>query len=177
MLPQALFGCCRLVPSWNVNSLFESEGVTCASKCIRKVALCHIEQEEYAQASAVIRLCPGDEAATHYLTFLVAVKQGKKYLSGLACHGTANSTDPRVKGWENDGMDQPILSITSLFPHDGISFPLAIQAIKDMVHGTCFDQRMLLVSTQLAHESDLKNVLPSVLQELTAPLELGRRPK
>ena len=83
VLPQALFGCCRLVPSWNVNSLFESEGVTCASKCIRKVALCHIKQEEYAQALAVICLCPGDEAATHYLTFLVAVKQGKKYLSGL----------------------------------------------------------------------------------------------
>ncbi|KAI9460127.1 hypothetical protein BJY52DRAFT_1222744 [Lactarius psammicola] len=97
---------------------FSSVADTCASKCIRKAALCHIEQEEYAQASAIIRHCPGDEAATHYLTFLVAVKQ-------------------------------------------------AIRAVKDMVHGTCFDQKMLLVATRLAHESDLKNVLLSVLQELT----------
>ncbi|KAH9177088.1 hypothetical protein EDB89DRAFT_1938043 [Lactarius sanguifluus] len=101
---------------------FSSVADSCASKCIRKAALCHIEQEEYAQASAVIRHCPGDEAATHYLTFLVAVKQG----------------------WEND----------------------AIRAVKDMVHGTCFDQRMLLMATRLAHESDMKNVLLSVLQEL-----------
>ncbi|KAH9043868.1 hypothetical protein EDB85DRAFT_728235 [Lactarius pseudohatsudake] len=101
---------------------FSSVADTCASKCIRKAALCHIEQEEYAQASAIIRHCPGDEAATHYLTFLVAVKQG----------------------WEND----------------------AIRAVKDMVHGTCFDQRMLLMATRLAHESDMKNVLLSVLQEL-----------
>jgi len=101
---------------------FSSVADTCASRCIRKAALCHIEQEEYAQASAIIRHCPGDEAATHYLTFLVAVKQG----------------------WEND----------------------AIRAAKDMVHGTCFDQRMLLMATRLAHESDSKNVLLSVLQEL-----------
>ncbi|KAH9075682.1 hypothetical protein EDB83DRAFT_2218480 [Lactarius deliciosus] len=96
---------------------FSSVADTCASKCIRKAALCHIEQEEYAQASVIIRHSPGDEAATHYLTFLVAVKQ-------------------------------------------------AIRAVKDMVHGTCFDQRMLLMATRLAHESDMKNVLLSVLQEL-----------
>ncbi|KAH9005872.1 hypothetical protein EDB86DRAFT_2795550, partial [Lactarius hatsudake] len=103
---------------------FSSVADTCASKCIRKAALCHIEQEEYAQASVIIRHCPGDEAATHYLTFLVAC------------------------------------------PPDGVSFPLAIRAVKDMVHGTCFDQRMLLMATRLAYESDMKNVLLSVLQEL-----------
>jgi hypothetical protein len=35
-----------------------------------------------------------------------------------------------------------------------------------MVHGSCFDQRMLLMAARLAHESDLKNLLLSVLQEL-----------
>ena len=55
---------------------------TCWSKCFRKAALCHIEQEEYAQASDLIRQCPGDEAATHYLSFLVAIKQGKGYFLG-----------------------------------------------------------------------------------------------
>ncbi|KAH9982110.1 hypothetical protein BGW80DRAFT_1247083 [Lactifluus volemus] len=96
---------------------FSSVADTCASKCFRKAAISHIEQEEYAQASAIIRQCPGEEAATHYLTFLVAVKQ-------------------------------------------------AIRAVRAMVHGSCFDQRMLLMATRLAHESDLKNVLLSVLQEL-----------
>lgn len=58
------------------------------------------------------------------------------------------------------------MSITFLSPHDSIPLPLAIRAVKDMVHGTCFDQRMLLMATRLAHESDSKNVLLSVLQEL-----------
>jgi hypothetical protein len=35
-----------------------------------------------------------------------------------------------------------------------------------MVHGSGFDQRMLLMATRMAHETDLKNVLLSVLQEL-----------
>lgn len=50
---------------------------THSTKCYRKAALCHVEQREYAQASAIIRHCPGDEAATHYVMLLVAVKQGE----------------------------------------------------------------------------------------------------
>ncbi len=61
---------------------FSSVADTYSSKCFRKAALCHIEQEEYAQASDLIRQCPGDEAATHYLSFLVAIKQGKGYFLG-----------------------------------------------------------------------------------------------
>ena len=64
------------------HSAFSSVTDTCSSKCFRKAALCHIEQEEYAQASDLIRQCPGDEAATHYLSFLVAIKQGKGYFLG-----------------------------------------------------------------------------------------------
>jgi len=76
---------------------FSSVADTCAGKCIRKAALCHIEQDEYAQASAIIRHCPGDEAATHYLTFLVAVKQGKKYLSGLRAMAQPIPLTPRQR--------------------------------------------------------------------------------
>ena len=62
---------------------FSSVTCTYSSKCFRKAALCHIEREEYAQASDLIRQCPGDEAATHYLSFLVAIKQGKGYFFGV----------------------------------------------------------------------------------------------
>lgn len=46
------------------------------SKCFRKAALCYIEQHEYATASTVIRRCPTDEAATHYVILLTAAHQG-----------------------------------------------------------------------------------------------------
>ena len=48
----------------------------------------------------------------------------------------------------------------------GVFSPLAIRAVKALVHGSGFDQRMLLMATRLAHETDLKNVLLSVLQEI-----------
>ncbi|KAH9964596.1 hypothetical protein BC827DRAFT_1265857 [Russula dissimulans] len=104
---------------------FSSVADSCASKCFRKAALCHIEEEEYAQASDIIRQCPGQEAATHYLSFLVAIKQ-------------------------------------------------AIRAVKAMVHGSGFDERMLLMATRLAHETDLKNVLLAVLQELLDHVTAGK---
>lgn len=37
-----------------------------------------------------------------------------------------------------------------------------------MARGTHFDRKMLLLATRLAHESDLKSLLLSVLQELLA---------
>ncbi|GBE78570.1 hypothetical protein BKA93DRAFT_799652 [Sparassis latifolia] len=49
---------------------------TSDSKCYRKAALCHIQQKEYAKASAVIRRCAHTEAATCYVLLLVAVHQG-----------------------------------------------------------------------------------------------------
>jgi len=47
-----------------------------SAKCYRKAALCHIQESEYAKASAVIRRCSGNEAATHYVVLLTAVHQG-----------------------------------------------------------------------------------------------------
>ncbi|KAI0802995.1 hypothetical protein BC629DRAFT_1284035 [Irpex lacteus] len=46
------------------------------SKCFRKAALCYIQGKEFSTASAVLRRCPGNEAATHYVALLCAVQQG-----------------------------------------------------------------------------------------------------
>jgi len=51
------------------------------SKCLRKAALCHIQQSDYAKAAAVIRRCSSDEAATHYVRLLTAVHQGTSRFS------------------------------------------------------------------------------------------------
>lgn len=55
---------------------FESLGSKSSSKCLRKAALCHIQQNEYATAASTIRLCSGNEAATCYVVMLIAVRQG-----------------------------------------------------------------------------------------------------
>lgn len=52
--------------------------------------------------------------------------------------------------------------------------PSAIRAVKAMVHGSGFDQRMLLMATRMAHETDLKNVLLAVLQELLDYVRAGK---
>ncbi|KAJ3723773.1 meiosis protein SPO22/ZIP4 like-domain-containing protein [Lentinula raphanica] len=56
--------------------LFGAQNSSTASKCYRKAALCYIEQREYSRAAAVIRCCPSNEAATHYLSFLIGTYQG-----------------------------------------------------------------------------------------------------
>jgi hypothetical protein len=59
-------------------------------KCYRKAALCYIQQREYASAAAVVRLCPGNEAATHYISLLASVKQGI-YLSATITFSIPNA--------------------------------------------------------------------------------------
>ncbi|KAJ7449476.1 hypothetical protein B0H11DRAFT_333517 [Mycena galericulata] len=110
------------------HQLFRSGCPTSSAKCYRKAALCYIEQHEYARASTVIRRCPSNEAATHYVLFLTAVHQG---------------------------LDDE-----------------AIRAIRDMVKAADFDRKMLLLATQISHESEMKPVLLSVLEALLRTLKI-----
>ncbi|KAJ3735950.1 meiosis protein SPO22/ZIP4 like-domain-containing protein [Lentinula guzmanii] len=73
--------------------LFRAQHSTSASKCHRKAALCYIEQHEYSRAAAVIRCCPSNEAATHYLAFLVATSQGLEDEAIQSMYGMVNSPD------------------------------------------------------------------------------------
>ncbi|KZP32796.1 SPO22-domain-containing protein [Athelia psychrophila] len=103
-------------------------GHSTSSKCMRKAALCHIQQREYATAASDIRHCASNEAATHYVTLLVAVHQGLE--------------------------DE------------------AIKAARDMRQAANFDRNMLLLATQLAHESSMKALLLSVLDSLLQTVDV-----
>ncbi|KAL5534754.1 hypothetical protein ACEPAG_1218 [Sanghuangporus baumii] len=95
-------------------------------KCLRKAALCYIEQREHARASQIIQQCPSDQSSTFYLQFLTAVYQG----------------------FEED----------------------AVAAIQSMASAPDFDRKMLLLATQLSHESDLKFALLASLEALLKTL-------
>ncbi|KAF4566535.1 hypothetical protein EYR36_011966 [Pleurotus pulmonarius] len=58
------------------HQVFRSTRPESSSKCLRKAALCYMEQREFAKATSVIRRCPTNEATTHYIVFLIAVHQG-----------------------------------------------------------------------------------------------------
>ncbi|KAG9058326.1 hypothetical protein FS842_010052 [Serendipita sp. 407] len=58
------------------NPVFEVAADVTGSKCLRKAALCRINDKEYASAKILIGQCPTTEAPTCYLKFLVAVNQG-----------------------------------------------------------------------------------------------------
>ncbi|KAH9920328.1 meiosis protein SPO22/ZIP4 like-domain-containing protein [Fomitopsis serialis] len=92
------------------------------SKCLRKAALCYIQQGDFSRASVTIRRCAGQEAATYYIKLLIAVRQG----------------------FEDE----------------------AIGLVRAMVNASGFDRKTLMLATQLANESDMKNLLLSVLEAL-----------
>ncbi|KAK7688019.1 hypothetical protein QCA50_008389 [Cerrena zonata] len=104
------------------HSVFDGLPASSKAKCCRKAALCYIHQQDYAKVSAVLQRCDHDEAATHYVMLLTAVKQGLE--------------------------DE------------------AIRATRAMARCPDFDRNMLLLATQLAHESDMKTLLLSILEEL-----------
>ncbi|KAL4254899.1 Sporulation-specific protein 22/ZIP4 [Abortiporus biennis] len=56
--------------------VFDSMAQASRAKCFRKAALCYLQQRDYSQASTVMRKCPNNEAATHYVRLLTAVQQG-----------------------------------------------------------------------------------------------------
>ncbi|KAL5495788.1 SPO22_1 [Sanghuangporus weigelae] len=105
---------------------FASIGHITGPKCLRKAALCYIEQREYARASQIIQQCPSDQSSTFYLQFLTAVYQG----------------------FEED----------------------AVAAIQSMASAPDFDRKMLLLATQLSHESDLKIAILASLEALLKTL-------
>jgi len=81
---------------------------TSCSKCLRKAALCYIQQQEYARATAVIRLCQTNEAATHYLAFLIAVQQG---FETEAIHAVRDMVQAR-------DFDRKMLLLATQLAHD-----------------------------------------------------------
>ncbi|KAL4069087.1 hypothetical protein J3A83DRAFT_4095527 [Scleroderma citrinum] len=97
--------------------IFAGLGSSSSSKCLRKAALCYIQQKEYAKAAFAIKRCPKNGAATRYVAFLIAVHQ-------------------------------------------------ATRAVREMAEATDFDRRMLLLACRLAHDSDMKSLLLSVLMAL-----------
>ncbi|KAF9029885.1 SPO22-domain-containing protein [Hymenopellis radicata] len=98
------------------------------AKCFRKAALSYVEHREFAKASALVRRCPLNEAATHYVMFLTAVHQG---------------------------IDDE-----------------AIKAVQEMVKCPDFDRRMLLLATQLSHQSENRLILLAALKALLNTLKV-----
>lgn len=66
---------------------------------MRKAALCHVQQREYAMAASAVRHCASNEAATHYVTLLIAVYQGNGW--GHLFRSMANLIF--TKGLEDEG--------------------------------------------------------------------------
>jgi hypothetical protein len=67
------------------HQVFKNMGSSNVSKCLRKAALCHVQQREYAKAASDIRLCANSEATTHYMTLLIAVHQGQMFFNHRQC--------------------------------------------------------------------------------------------
>ncbi|KAI6165514.1 meiosis protein SPO22/ZIP4 like-domain-containing protein [Pisolithus thermaeus] len=108
------------------NAVFSGLGPSCTSKCLRKAALCYIQQKEYARAASAVKRCPVNGATTRYVVFLIAVHQGL--------------------------------------------YSIRLHALLEMVEAADFDRKMLLLACRLAHDSDMKSLLLSVLMALSDTL-------
>ncbi|KAJ7115262.1 meiosis protein SPO22/ZIP4 like-domain-containing protein [Mycena epipterygia] len=69
----------------------------------------------------------------------------------------------------NEATTHYVVFLTAV--HQGLDDE-AIRAIKDMVKAADFDRKMLLLATQISHESEMKTVLLSVLEALLKTLKI-----
>lgn len=60
------------------HTVFKELGGENISRCFRKAALCHMKMTDWTAALDLISLCPKEEASTHYLAFLAAIRQGRE---------------------------------------------------------------------------------------------------
>ncbi|TBU48727.1 meiosis protein SPO22/ZIP4 like-domain-containing protein [Dichomitus squalens] len=75
------------------HGVFGSMSKVSDPKCLRKAALCYIQCGEHARASAVIRRCPSQDAATHYVALLAAVRQGLQDEAVTAVHEMVHASN------------------------------------------------------------------------------------
>jgi hypothetical protein len=131
------------------------------SKCYRKAALCHIQQGEYAKATTIIRRCPENEAATHYISLLAAVQQGSIseridliQMNLLLC-----------KVWKMKVMHNAHRRTAGMRAGQ-LMISTAIASVHGIVKAPDYDRNMLLLATQLSNESKMRTLLLSTLEAL-----------
>ncbi|KAF8525122.1 hypothetical protein BU17DRAFT_42114 [Hysterangium stoloniferum] len=92
---------------------FKSMAKTNYSRCLRKAALCYIQQQEYALATTVIRRCRNNEAATHYVVLLIAMHQGEAITHVLL--DTIHAVEDMVQAKD---FDKRMLLLATQLAHD-----------------------------------------------------------
>ncbi|PPQ99580.1 hypothetical protein CVT26_008401 [Gymnopilus dilepis] len=70
----------------------------------------------------------------------------------------------------NEAATHYIIFLTAI--HQGLENE-AIRAIQDMLKAPDFDRKMLLLATQISHQSEMKSVLLAVLESLLRTLKIG----
>ncbi|OXH27229.1 hypothetical protein J008_04781 [Cryptococcus neoformans] len=75
------------------HAVFKELGGENISRCLRKAALCHTKMADWTAALDLISFCPKEEASTHYLTFLAAIRQGREEAAIDAVSSIVECTD------------------------------------------------------------------------------------
>ncbi|WVQ84872.1 hypothetical protein IAT38_007035 [Cryptococcus sp. DSM 104549] len=105
------------------HDLFKVLGGVNVSRCLRKAALCYIKVLDFTAALDLIKRCPSDEASTHYLAFLAAVRRDRQQAAIDAV--TAIVECPDLEG-------QQLVLMTSLANEKG-SQPVLVAAMRALL--------------------------------------------
>ncbi|KAF9527894.1 meiosis protein SPO22/ZIP4 like-domain-containing protein [Crepidotus variabilis] len=124
------------------HKLFRTNSPSTTAKCFRKAALCYIEQRDYAQASAVIRRCPMNEASTLYVVFVISIRQGLENEAIHAVRDMLNASD----------FDRRMLLLATQISYQSEMKPVLLAVLESLLktlkaesNGDCISEAMTLV--------------------------------
>ncbi|ODO05445.1 hypothetical protein L198_02138 [Cryptococcus wingfieldii CBS 7118] len=166
------------------HDLFRELGGENTSRCLRKAALCHIKTADWGAAHDLIARCPTDEASTHYLTFLAAIRQGEVDRQQAAIDAVSSIVEcsdfeaqqlvlmtHHYRSLANEKGAQPVLlasmrALLSVLTDSEMSFEVQIETITVI---RCLVRMSVL---ELAQAEDKERVVDSILEYLQTAVEL-----
>ncbi|ODN81471.1 hypothetical protein L202_01898 [Cryptococcus amylolentus CBS 6039] len=159
------------------HDLFKELGGENTSRCLRKAALCHIKTADWGAAHDLIARCPTDEASTHYLAFLAAIRQDRRQAAIDAVSSIVECSDFEAQqlvlmtSLANEKGAQPVLlasmrALLSVLTDSEMSFEVQIETITVI---RCLVRMSVL---ELAQAEDKERVVDSILEYLQTAVEL-----
>ncbi|WVO21077.1 uncharacterized protein IAS62_002381 [Cryptococcus decagattii] len=159
------------------HTVFKEFGGENISRCFRKAALCHMKMTDWTAALDLISLCPKEEASTHYLAFLAAIRQGREEAAIDAVSSIVECSDFEPQQLvlmtslanEKDAKHVLIASMRALLntlTDSGVKFDVQIETI------TVIRCLVRMTVMELAHAEDKDRLVESMIEYLQTAIDI-----
>ncbi|KIR81177.1 hypothetical protein I306_01720 [Cryptococcus gattii EJB2] len=159
------------------HTVFKELGGENISRCFRKAALCHMKMTDWTAALDLISLCPKEEASTHYLAFLAAIRQGREEAAIGAVSSIVECSDFEAQqlvlmaSLANEKGAKHVLiasmrALLNTLTYSAVKFDVQIETI------TVIRCLLRMTAMEWAHAEDKDRLVESMIEYLQTAIDI-----